>query len=339
MVGVSHGVLHDPAGFVPAQALFVHQDAHQLGDGQAGMGVIDVDGHLIGQQAEVAAEAALEVLDGILQGGAGEEVVLLQAQFLAFVVVVLRIQHLADHGGQLLLLQCLGVVAAVEAVQVDALGGAGAPHAQGVHGFVVIADHGHIVGHGFDGIIILEEIAGPVVDGGFFHMAAEADLAHVLHGGHFPHVAVDQPIVGRFHLLAVDDALAEQAVFITDGAAHGGQAERGQAVQEAGGQTAQAAVAQTGFGLFLQHGAQVHAQLLQGLTVRVVGAQVEHVAVQAAARQKFDGKIIEPLAGGVLILFPVLHPLLHDLVFHGGSQGIINLLGCGVGQGAAVVAL
>lgn len=36
------------AHLVPVQPLQVHQNPHQLGDGQGGVGVIELDGHLLG---------------------------------------------------------------------------------------------------------------------------------------------------------------------------------------------------------------------------------------------------------------------------------------------------
>ena len=80
-------------------------------------------------------------------------------------------------------------------------------------------------------------------------MAFKADVHAFLGRGHLPYVAVDQPIVGQLYLLAVGQLLAEQAVFVADGAAHRGQIQRRQAVQKAGSQAAQTAVAQTRLGL------------------------------------------------------------------------------------------
>ncbi|MPM63384.1 hypothetical protein SDC9_110264 [bioreactor metagenome] len=80
-------------------------------------------------------------------------------------------------------------------------------------------------------------------------MAFKADVNAFLRRGHLPYVAVDQPIVGQLYLLAVGQLLAEQAVFVADGAAHRGQIQCRQAVQKAGSQAAQTAVAQTRLGL------------------------------------------------------------------------------------------
>ena len=339
MVGIGHGALHDAGGFIPAQAFLIHQQTHQLGNRQARMGVVDVNGHFIGQQSEIIAKAALEILEGVLEGGAGEEIMLLEPQLLALVMVVLGIEHLADHRCQFLLLHGLGIIAVAEGGKIQRFGRPGAPHAQGVHGIAVIASHGHIIGHGFHGVVIMMDEGHPAVLFLGFNPAAEMHLALILHGRHFPDVAVFQPVVRHLHLLAADNPLAEQAVLIADGAAHGRQGKRGQAVHKASGQTAQPAVAQAGFGLLAHDVPPVQPQLIQGFFVNRHAAQVQHIAVQAAAGQKFHGQVIEPLILGMLFLFPPGHPFLHDLIPHGRGQGIVNLLLGGFGQGAAVIAL
>ena len=303
------------------------------------MGVVDLHGDLFGQEIEPGAEAALEVLDGVLQSGAGEEVMLDQAQALALGMVVLGIEHLADDVGQIAL-QRLVVIAAGEGAEVQSLpGAAGAPHAQGVDGVAVVAGDGHIIRHGQHLMGVAHLKIGATVHLVGFHAAAEMHLHGVVGGGHFPGVAVFQPVIGHFHLLAVHDALAEQAILIADGAAHGGHIQGGQAVHETGRQTAQAAVAQAGLRLLTEDAAPADAQLQQGFAHVVHAAQVDGVAVQAAARQKFHGQIIQALAHVGLVLFAGGHPLLHDLIADGGGHGLINLLIRGVGQGAAAVSL
>ena len=339
VVGVGDRLLDDGGRLVPAQAFLVYQQAHQFGNRHAGMRVVDMDDHLLGQLAHILAEALLVILQDVLQRSAGEEIVLLQAEHLAFIVPVFGIQHLADRLGQLNLFGGLHIAAFTEAVQVQLLRAPGGPHAQRVHHRCVVADHGHVVRHRFHGVVVAGHIVLFAVDLDLFHMAAEVHLAGVLHHGGLPHVAVVQPAVGQFHLLAVHDALAEQSVFIADGAAHGRQVQAAQAVQEACGQAAQAAVAQSGFRFFLQHVLDIDAQFLQGLGIFLGGQQVQHVAVHAAAHQVFDAQVIKALA---LLLFPGFaagHHLLHDLVAHGGGHRPVNLLGRGFLDGQSVVPL
>ena len=60
---------------------------------------------LSGKMAEVAAvDPCMKSFTDILHGRAGEEVLLLQAQLLALVVVILGVQHLGNGLGQFLFL-------------------------------------------------------------------------------------------------------------------------------------------------------------------------------------------------------------------------------------------
>ena len=95
MVGVGHAVGDDVPRLVPVQARVVHQDAHQLGNHQRGVGIVDLDDVLLVEVLQGA--VVLDVLAGDgLHGSGDEEILLLQAQGLALVVVVLGIEHLAD---------------------------------------------------------------------------------------------------------------------------------------------------------------------------------------------------------------------------------------------------
>ena len=159
---------------------------------------------------------------------------------------------------------------------------------------------------------------------------AEVDVDGLLGMGDLPDVAGGQPVVRHLHLIAVHQLLAEQAELIADGAAHGGQLQRGQGIQEAGGQAAQAAVAQAGLRLFLKDDGAVDAQLVQGLHVILFVDQVHHVVVQGAAHQELSGQVVDLL--GLLLLASVagIAAALHDFVAHHQRQRLVKLLGRGV---------
>ncbi len=53
-----------------------------------------------------------------------------------------------------------------------------------------------------------------------------------------------QPVVGNFNLVSINNFLLEDAVAVAKTVAPGGVVERSQAVEEAGSETAEAAVAQ-----------------------------------------------------------------------------------------------
>ena len=60
VVGVGKDLLADLKGLIPVKAALVQQDAHHLGDGQRGMGVVQLDGDLVGQVVQRAVLDAAE---------------------------------------------------------------------------------------------------------------------------------------------------------------------------------------------------------------------------------------------------------------------------------------
>ena len=123
-------------------------------------------------------------------------------------------------------------------------------------------------------------------------LAAEADLDRVRVAGDEPALGRDEPVVGDLGLLAVLEALAENAQLVADGIARGLHAERGHAVHIAGGQTPQTAVAQAGVGLGLENVRGVLAHVLQRAGERLGEAEVEGVLHQAAAHEELHGHVV-----------------------------------------------
>ena len=303
------------------------------------MRIVDVEGDLLRQQGHVVTVQALEVLDRILERRGGEEVVLLEAQHLALVMAVLRIENLGDHLGQLPFLHRAGIVTAGEGSQVDALRRTGRPHAQRVDRLGIVADDRDVVGHGDDGLVILQLGKELAVHPMLLDMTAEVHLDGILERGDVPVVAVFQPAVRHLDLLAVDDALAEQAVFVTDGAAHRGQIQRRERIHKARGQTAQTAVAGSRFGLLVEHLAHFQPEIRERRLVFLGRAQIEQIVVHPAAGEELDGEVVEPLFVFILARLLGVAPLFHDLIANGRGNRLVNLLRRRLLERAAVIAL
>ena len=323
VVGVGHRAVGDALCAVPVQPFLIDQQTHQLGNRQAGVRIVDVEHHFFRQEVKICAILAFEILEGVLQRCGGKEVVLLHAQHLAFPVAVLRVEYLVDDLGHLHLVHGLVIFTAAKTFQVKGFPAAGAPGAQGVHAVVIIAHNGHIIGYCVNGVGVFQREHAAAIHDGFPYIAIEVNLANVLGHQDFPHVAVGQPDVRQFHLLAIHDFLAKQPILIADGAPHGGNVQTGQAVQKTGCQPAKAAVAQRGFGLLGHQGGGVQPQLGKSGAVILLAAKVDQVAVQAAPHQKFHRQVVQALAFLLLTLLTADHPFVHDLVAHGGCGGLV----------------
>ena len=316
VVGVAHGVGDDVPGVFPGVALLVHQDTHQLGDDQSGMGIVDLDGVLLVEVAQGAVLSAVLAHDG-LHGGGDKEVLLLQTQGLALVVVVGGVDDLGDDLGHGLLLDGLQILTAAVQGHVHRSGALGVPQAQGVGVAGLVTGDLHVAGNGQNGGVthVLGAVVAvlvPVID----DLAAEANLLGLVHLGDEPGIAQAHPVVGQLDLLAVDDLLLEQTQLIADGVAGGGDLLSGHGVQIAGSQTAQTAVAQTGVGLRLEQVAGGETHVLQSLAQGLQQTQVVGVLLQRTAHQELQGQVVDL----TLLLFPDLIDGLHLVAGHDVTQ-------------------
>ena len=290
MVGVGKDLLADLKGLIPVKAALVQQDAHHLGDGQRGMGVVQLDGDLVGQilQRTVGGQV---VLYDIADGCGREEVLLAQAQDLALNVVVVGVQHLGDQLGAGVLAHGSVVVAQREAghIKVRSLG---LPQAQLGNALAVVALHIHVGGHSHNAVVvgvldIVEAVIPVLAD-----LAVKADLDGLIGVALQPDLTAGQPVVSALLLPAVHDLLLEDAVLVQDGVAGAADAGGGHAVQIAGSQTAQTAVAQACIGLFLKDAFDVDVGISQHLLGNIFQPQVEQTHLQAAAHQELHAEVV-----------------------------------------------
>ena len=143
---VCEALLRDLPCGIPLEATFVDQDAHQLGHGDDGMRVVELEDDTVGELGEV--ESLREhAVEEVADRGGDEEVLLLQAQLFALRGGVLWVQHLRDVLGERLRSDCLFVVAGIEDAQVERIRGDRAPQAERVDAAVVIPRHHVVVGH------------------------------------------------------------------------------------------------------------------------------------------------------------------------------------------------
>ena len=119
VVGVGQRRSGDLPGLVPAEVVQIDQDAHQLGDGEARMGIVELHRGLLRQPTQLAVGGKM-ALDQVLQRRRDEEIFLAQPQLAPGRALVVRIQELADRFGAGLLGAGAEIVAGVEDVELAA---------------------------------------------------------------------------------------------------------------------------------------------------------------------------------------------------------------------------
>ena len=312
MVGEVEGLRADFERLVEGEAL-VLQKAQKFGDGDDGVGVVELEAVVAGKLVKIVPRLLLLSHD-VLKRGADEEVLLAQAQNFAHHRVVVGIEDVGDLRRVEILRRRVLALHVVEGRKVERLHGLCLPQAQRVDDAVLVAEDGHIVRDGAH--VLIGKMHG---DG----VALDA---------HAPRVPPFEPIVALFMLIAVDKGLGKQAVAVADAVAVEGDVHRRRAFEIAGGKTAEAAVAERRV-LHLFELIKVFADALQGFVGVFEDAEVEKVGENGAAHQKFCRKI----AAAAFICRLFRFPIGIDAAHHRAGERVIQFLLVRRGKVGAIV--
>ena len=287
MVGVRENLAAHIPCFGPCDAFFVNQDAHQLGNRQHGVGVVQVDGDFVGKVFD-AGETAFVARHDVLYGCGNQEIFLFQAQLAAAVGGVVRIEDARDVFIAVLRADGGSVIAAVEICQVEAATGVSRPQAQRIGDVAAVAGDDFIVCHRGNFFARMPFFFVTHID----DLSAEADGVLFVRAADLPCQILVEPQIGFFDLLAVHDFLFEHTVLIADAVAHGGNAQGGERVEEAGGQAAQTAVAQAGVLFLFADVGELFTQLFERLFKFGIHAFVNQSVDESASQQEFHRKVV-----------------------------------------------
>ena len=141
-----------------------------------------------------------------------------------------------------------------------------------------------------------------------------------------PGIAQAEPLVGGFHLPAVANLLVEDAVLVADAVADGGNVEGGKGIHEAGGQTAEAAVAEAGLGLLLDQRFEIEAELAHGFIGFVVDAEVDEVVGQVRAGEEFGREVADDADVLRAVVEDGLNPALDEAVADGVGESHVEIV-------------
>ena len=253
----------DVPRLVPAETVFVHEYAHQLGDYQRRVGVVYLHCVVLGERLDIAPLADV-LAHNVLRGRGDEEVLLLETQDLALDVLIGRVEDLGYDLGHSALLHALDIFALGEEVHVERVGAFRIPQAQGVYLVSAVTRDEHVARDGDDGGITgVFGVIVPHVVPVRGDVPAEADLDGVLPAGDEPALGRGAPVVGDLGLAAVLKLLAENSQLVADGIARALVAAGGHAVHIAGGETTKTAVAETSVRLGLEDVGRIAAKILK----------------------------------------------------------------------------
>ena len=277
MVGVAAHAAHDRHCLVLADAPLAKQ-ANQLGNHQGRVGIVDLDGGIVRQIAQVASPG-FALLQDQSRGVGDHKVLLVHAQQTARVGAVVRIQKERQ------VLCQLSLVKGDARLHQTLVGGIYVKQAQPA-ALAVVAGYVDLIHRRAQRRTANGDI---IVDAGAAHPALGAPA---------------QPQIRGLRLPVVLKALAKQAAVIGQPDAVRRQAQRREAVQKAGRQPPQAAVAQGGlkFKLFQLRksdalGGQLGAHLVEQ-------AQIDQIVAEQLSDQEFGGDIVQLFLSFIVAAIP-----------------------------------
>jgi len=145
VVGVGEALVRQRERAVEWQAVVVHQQPDELGDGERRVRVVQMDRHLVGQRVPAVVDLAV-LGEDVAQRAGDEEVFLQQPQLTALLVRVRGVEHLRDALDAEFAFESPQVVAAVEDVDVELVGRTRRVEPQVVHGATTEATMGRSCG-------------------------------------------------------------------------------------------------------------------------------------------------------------------------------------------------
>ena len=298
VVGVGDHGAHDGNGLVKLDVVLGGEQADELGNDHGGVRVVDLDHGVVGQIVQVA--AALDgLVDQELGGVAHHEVLLVDAKQAALLIGIIRIEEQGEVLGDLRLVEVDGAAgdqAVVDTCQVE--------QTQAVLGGLAVTGHIDVDELGGDGKIAkLDGVGAVVID---------------------QDVLLAKPLVGDGLLLVVGKTLTEQTVMVIEAHTVAGKAQRGNGIQEARGQTAQAAVAQRRFDLKLLNLVEVVAGSGELVFNLGIDAKVDQVVDQQFSNQKLSRDVVELFLA--IVEWAGSRALLHELDQQFVNAAVIELL-------------
>ena len=285
----------DRPGLLPRQTVFVDQDAQQLHDGDGRMRVVELDGNLVREVVPGICRLFSVAADDVPERTGDEEILLHQTQLPSVLRLVVWIQNLGDGFPHRLLPDRFDITTLIEGREVELLGGLGRPEAEEIHGRGAVPGNGNVVGHPEQGLRVgpaRPRFARPVGD--LLHLAVELDSLCIFGADDLPRIAEDDPVVRVLHLLAIDELLFEQAVFVMDAVADRRIVVRGKRIQEARRETTKSAVPQRHVFLSVAQRREIQAEIAHRRHDGFRQAGAMEIGLQQAAHEILQREVIDP---------------------------------------------
>ena len=276
--------------------MLIHQNAHEFGNGQNRVGVIELDGVVLCKTAQVRTVLSNVVVNNGLQRRRAEEVLLANTQNLTFKGRIVRVKNARDIHGALAVNNRVRKALRVEGIVVELFHGLGLPQTQSIDVLGAVTGNRHVIRNRTNSQIRI------------------ANNALFLFATNDEGVALFHPGIGMLSLETVIEELLEESVAVQDAVTGNGQVQGRARIQEARCQTAKTTITQSCIGFFFQNHGQILAQCSQGLAGLVNHAKVGEVIEQRTSHEELCGEVVFHTAHcvGALSCMPAVSNTIND---------------------------
>ena len=215
----------------------------------------------------------------------------------------------------------------VEGIEVERLDGLGFPKAQRVAGADAVAGDRRVVGdaahlrlrnpaHAEAALLVRPCLGAP----------AKLHLIRDLRARDFPRVAVPQPFVGHLTLPAVADDLIENAELVANAVPERGHFDRRERVHVTRGESAEAAIAETGLLFLRENLVEIVAEPAHRFARGFGDAEVEQVVRKMRPEQKLRGEIRHAPRVRSAVVFHARDRAVEKPVAHGQRERDVEIV-------------
>ncbi len=322
VVGVRQRSLCEAPGLIPFQVCLVQQEPHELGNGNRGVRVVELDSDFLGQRVPIVV-VATKPADEVREGTGDQEIFLHETQTLPPGGRVIRIEYAGQARRLERLRDRTDELAVAEFLEIKIVRGTGSPEAQRVDRPASVTHDRPIVGYA-DEVRRLAHDRSQVSAADLIG-AIEPDCHFLVRPGHLPRVLAAQPVVGLFLLPAIPENLPEHAVLVAQSITHGRQLQRRHGFEKTGGQASESAVTQSGVRFLFQQGGPVESLVLGSLLRDRIQQQIGYIVGERAANQELHGQVVDALGIRLRVGALGVYPALREDVAHRAREGLESL--------------
>ena len=274
--------------FIPSKTFLVNKQTHKLCYCYGRMCIIHLNGYFFIQFADIAVFLFI-FCDQRLKAGRYKEILLFQTKLFSCIMIIIRIKNFYDHFCKVFLFDCFMIFPAVKCVELKVCDCLCIPDTKCIHNMVSISYDRHIIWNcKYRFIIFLDKI---ILFGLFIILytdrTTKTDFLCILVTTDFKRIAIFEPVIRYFYLIAIFDLLFEHTVAVTDSTAVSCVSKRCKRIQEASCKTSKTTITKCRIRFLIFYHIQINAHLIKGFFYFFICSHVDQVVAKCTSHKKF----------------------------------------------------